>query len=389
MNFQLLLILGYKLFRLGMRVFCIFSINSRRILFESYKGRSYSCNPKYICEYLNEYHTGKYELVWVFNEPDLYKDLPNIRVIKKNSLKYFYYHMTSRVIIVNMTDAVYIPRRKKQTVINTWHAGGAYKRVGLSYETIQTPLMKWQNKMAGMETSWYISSSDYFTKYNIKEAYNYNGKILNSGMPRNDVFFNSVRQNYISCKVRDYFHVKGKIIVLYAPTFRGDYSNTRSISSLLPFSSVLGACQERYNKEVVVFNRSHYADMRDYDSEDSRVINVNNYSDMQELLIASDLLITDYSSSIWDYALTEKPCILYMPDMEEYIVGRGTYTPVDQWPGLITRSEDELIQTILHLDNDVVKHKAEESLMRFGSYEVGTAAEQIYERIIKEATSGK
>ena len=161
----------YKVIRTCIRFFAFFPIKKNRLLFESYKGNSYSCNPKYICEYLMKNHKNMYEIIWILNSPDKATLPPKIKTVKKKSIANFYYHLTAKVIITNMTDDVYIPKRKEQIIINTWHAGGAYKKVGLSYDKTNSILMKWQNKIVRDETSYYVSSSELFSKYNIQDAY--------------------------------------------------------------------------------------------------------------------------------------------------------------------------------------------------------------------------
>ena len=182
-------ILVRKGIRFAFHLFFVFPIERNRIMFESYKGKSYSCNPKYVSEYLYNNHKNEFELVWVFREPEKHRDIKGITSVKYNSLKYFYYRFTSKIIICNMTDEVYLPKRKQQVVINTWHAGGAYKRVGLSYSATFSKATQWQDEIVRKETSYYVSSSALFTKYNIHEAYHYDGEVLNIGMPRNDCLF--------------------------------------------------------------------------------------------------------------------------------------------------------------------------------------------------------
>ena len=373
-------IIIYKSIRLFFRIFCFFPIKDNRIMFESYKGRSYSCNPKYICEYLH--NDNKWDMIWIINSSKRVSLPENMKSVKKRSLLNLYYHMTSKFIITNMTDDVYIPKREKQVVINTWHAGGAYKRIGLSYEKAHSKLASWQAKVVCKEISYFISSSELFTKYNINEAYHYYGKILKSGMPRNDLFFDDAKMREICKIVKRRLNICDKKVILYAPTFRGDYGKAKEAECSLPIEEILNAFDRR-KEDVVILNRSHYALNHQNSFCNSSVIDVSDYDDMQELLAVSDILITDYSSSIWDYSLTKRPCILYVPDREEYLKERGTYTPLEKWPGVITSNEKELIDALLNIDDDLYKKKAIEALDYYHSYENGNACQIIY-RIIEE-----
>lgn len=377
---DVLRIMIFIFIRTLMRVFCLFPIKRNRILFESYKGRSYSCNPKYLCEYLMKNTPGRYEMIWVLNEPERV-DLPGyIKKVKKKSIENFYYHMTSRFIVVNMTDDVFIPKRKNQIVINTWHAGGAYKKVGLSFETTNSMVNKWQDGIVRKETTYYVTSSELFTKFNIHEAYQYEGMILECGMPRNDLFFDEGRSVSIKKRVRSQLGLTNKLIVLYAPTFRGDYGNAKNASFVLPFGKIMHLYQT-LGRKTVILNRSHYSIGSKGHNVSGMVMDVSDYPDMQELLACADILITDYSSSIWDFALTGKPCVLFVPDREEYLRERGTYTPMEEWPGFMANNEDELLTLLAHLDENRSRKKASESLLRYGSYERGTACQTLAELI--------
>lgn len=374
-------IMTRKIVRLIFHIFYILPIKRNRILFESYKGKSYSCNPKYISEHLRDNYKEQYELIWVFKSPEAYKDIRGIVRCKYNSLQHFLYRFTSKVILCNMTDEVYLPKRKKQIVINTWHAGGAYKKVGLSYEATYSKAIQWQDDIVKKETSFYISSSELFTKYNIREAYGFEGEVLRIGLPRNDLFFDGDKVHFIKKKIERMFGIEEKQIILYAPTFRGDFAQAQSIKVQLPFDTVVRAAENRYGKPAVILNRSHYADFNKYDVVNSKVIDVTSYPDMQELLAAADLLITDYSSSIWDYALLARPCILYVPDLDEYIGERGTYTSIETWPGIIAENEKELELKIGNISDDEMKEKAAEHFAIFGTYETGNACRMLAQKI--------
>ena len=99
---------------------------------------------------------------------------------------------------------------------------------------------------------------------------------------------------------------------------------------------------------------------------------------MQELISASDMLITDYSSSIWDFSLTQKPCILYTPDLSFYShKDRGFFVPIERWPGKLCCNEEDLIETIENLNMDDCRKIAIRHQMEMVSYEYGNACEQV------------
>lgn len=377
-------ILIYIFIRILMRLFCIFPVTNNRILFESYKGRSYSCNPKYICEGLLRNANNQFEVIWVLDNQNNLAIPTGIKTVKKRSLANFYYHMTSKIIVANMVDDVYIPLRKDQVFINTWHAGGAYKKVGLSYNGIvSSKITAWQNKIIKKETSYYVSSSRLFTKYNIHDAYDFRGKIIDAGMPRNDLFFNDGHIKAAKDKVVNYYSISNSLVILYAPTFRGDYGKAEKINYSLPYDAIIRSFQDR-GISILILVRAHYVFAPLQGVVGDKVIDVSDYPDMQELLATADILITDYSSSIWDYSLMGRPCILYVPDCEEYLSERGTYTPMEKWPGRIVNTEKELIDSLLYIDYEYYKNKANKALEYYGSFEKGTATETILRLIESE-----
>ncbi len=326
---------------------------------------------------------GCYDMIWVLNKPKEWKLPEGVTAVKNRSFLYFFYHMTAKVIVTNMTDDVFIPKRKEQILINTWHAGGAYKKVGLSYEKLNSKLSFWQDETLRRETSFYISSSELFTKYNILEAYRYEGEVICSGLPRNDIFFDKNQLHAIRHKVMKTFDAENKKIILYAPTFRGDFGSGKETESVFPFEAVSEAFRQA-GQDIIILNRSHYSVTSKYEVKDSMIKDATDYPDMQELLIAADILVTDYSSSIWDFSLMGKPCILFVPDKDEYLAERGTYTPMEKWPGMIAVTKEDLVKYLLVPDIEYCKNKAKESLEYFGSYEKGNATQQVCDIIIKE-----
>jgi len=372
-------ILIRKLIHLVFHSFYIFPIKSNRIFFSSYDANQYyNCNPKYISEHLNSNYKGKYEMIWSFANPLKYKELGYIKPVKKHSLLWCYYLLTSHIIILNTNPDTFIPKRKGQYVINTWHAGGAYKTVGFSKNNI-SKLDLWRSSVAANYIDLYLSSSKAFTESNIK-GYRYNGRILKSGMPRNDIFFNEEVYLKIRQTVRTNYNITDDyVIILYAPTFRGGVRDSKTRSVNLPYNKIP---QKILNKKVKIFVREHYNEHRNQKQADN-VIDVSSHPEMQELLCAADILITDYSSSIWDFAITGKPCFLFVPDLSEYMTkDRGFFIPIEKWPGIICGTEDELISNLENINLGKSKTISENHLKYMESYEDGTATKQVSDLIV-------
>jgi CDP-glycerol glycerophosphotransferase len=225
----------------------------------------------------------------------------------------------------------------------------------------------------------YISSCRKFTSIMSEQMLINMDKFLPYGMPRNDLFFSSLLDKNI---------IKNKMgvdistsIILYAPTYRGSFRNCNFTVSNISIPDVISAATTRFNKKFVFLYKAHHV-MKDIDKNKDLGINVTSYPDMQELLYISDILITDYSSSIWDFSFTYKPCFLYAPDLENYKIEFGFYTPIETWPFPLAQSNMELKEKILTFDDEkyhenVVKHHKD-----LGSYENGTATETIVKKIL-------
>ena len=378
-----------------MKVFWIFPVRKNKVLLESYGGAFYSCNPKYISEFLEKQHPGRYDLVWSFVDPDTVLDLSQpqhcFRVVRRHSIRFYYEYLTAGVRITNSPNQLtFYPKRKNQLVINTWHAGGAYKRTGIASEHVQQQdaFEKWSRRTQASIYDLFLSSSPVFTRTNIREAYGYTGRVLESGMPRNDIFFNSDRVSSSAEKVRTSLGLEG-FVVLYAPTYRGG-SNKPTASLPVPMYAIKKGIHNRYGVSTTILVRDHYFYVKtdSFSSgkvslDDINLIDVSRYPDMQELLCAADILITDYSSCIWDYALLGRPCFLYTPDLAEYEKDdRGFFTPINEWPGIVCRNEEQLLSEISDLDEEFCRQKAKEHLEHFRSYEAGKACERV-ERAIR------
>ena len=371
------------LIRKLLRLFFIFPIRQNRIMMSSYNHAiGYTCNPKYICEYLKRFDPNGYELIWAYEEPEKWH-IKGTRSVRMHSLSWLYYLLTSSVVIYNRNPEAYLPKRRGQLVINTWHAGGAYKKVGFENATLGK-LDLWRARQINDYVDLFLSSCEAFTRSNI-EGYHYTGEVLNSGMPRNDFFFRPKAVSKVSARVRATYGAKAdSLVILYAPTYRRNVTDPQARGISFPYEKVTDALADA---DVRIWRREHHEDFNTY--EEGNAVDVSAHPDMQDLLAAADILITDYSSSIWDFALLGRPCFLYVPDLEDYIDrDRGFFTPIEEWPGFICRNDAELLEALKACARDEepfsradAAEKAARHLAALGSYEDGYASERVCRRI--------
>lgn len=359
----------------------LLKIQRNRILFTGLTGGStneYSCNPAYLCEYLLEHASGKYEIVWAVSDPAKYRDLEKrgIRLVKHFSLISFPWLLTSRVIITNGSYAPWFPFRKGQYVINTWHGGGAYKKIENSM-----PNANWATRararFCAENIDLFISTCRKATEKLIRGSFCYRGEVMEIGMPRNDFL---VRQETGSAsgKVRTYFGLDPETrILLYAPTYR--YS---SGEILLDADGLLQKLEHKGETWAFLYRAHRYHDDRmKIHVRGNRVKEAFGYPDMQELLAAADMMITDYSSNIWDYSFLYRPCFLYVPDLEEYLEKTGFYVDIHRWPFPMAKTQEELWSLIEAFDDGENRRKIEEHHRMMGCAESGHACELLAEKI--------
>ncbi|MCM1047005.1 MAG: CDP-glycerol glycerophosphotransferase family protein [Clostridiales bacterium] len=375
--------LSKVILRIILHIFWIFPVKKDRITLLNELSFTYGDSLKYIDEYIKTKCPDEYEVIFPVCKNAGQTDATVI-FVKPMSFKYFFFLLTSKTIITNAGGVSYLPLRNNQMVINTWHGGGPYKKTGVAlYQN------KWymrEIKMNAKNVNYFLSSCKYCTKYEAKAMLYPEEKCINSGMPRNDIFFET--KPLIYKKVFNFAQIDGnKKIVLYAPTFRSDAENYTGEKKIyicdIDYRNILSSLTEHFGGEWIFAVRLH-PKLKKTDIEDKNIINFTEYPDMQELLYVVNAVITDYSSLMWDYSFTKRPCFIYADDIEEYEKSIGFYMPVAKWPFPIAHSNEELIDNIRFFDSDDYIKKVQLHHEESGSYEQGRACEAVMD-IIKSA----
>ncbi len=364
-----------------LHIFYLLPVNKKKIYFRSMLGTQYSCNPKYLYLYILEKFGNDYKYIWELKSKKQRTLIPNGKVCLRHSLMAAINMMTAGYIIDNVEIGWYIPIRKKQTVVATWHGGGAYKRVGLDNLTVQSRVGQFQTKMVSRKITYYLSSSEVFSKNQSVSKDVPIEKFVPTGMPRNSIL-QLPNENIVS-KVKKELNIKDFHTVLYAPTYRG-YGEFKGSGSKLAFSFpdfklLISNLEKRLGGKWLLLYRSHNFDSSIKVALPADAINATSYPDMQELLCACDVLITDFSSSMWDFGLTKKPCFLFAPDLQNYLTERGFYTDPYSWPFNMTETDEELTKKILNFNEDEYLKSLEEYYNFMGSFESPDSCKKIIE----------
>ena len=347
-------------------------VKKNRILFRSYEGRGYTCSPKYISEYMKNDDT--YEIVWSFNNPNLYEELrqQGIITIKQGSLKYFYYYLSSKIIIFNDLLEAFLPTTENQVYINTWHGGGAYKKWGMLLD------WNWMGRIRYHMThkfNYFLSSCKLYTYYAAQAFDEQEKQFIDSGLPRNDILLADstimdIKRLDILSKIK---LESNNNYVLYAPTYR-EFQGSSTYD--IDFTELKQNLEDKFGGEWKILYRGHYYLENDSDIPDY-VINVSSHDDMQEVLLVADVLITDYSSSVWDFGLLERPCFLYTPDKVAYESVTNYCIPLEEWPYPFALTNEALGQLIKEYDKDKYVKRLHAHQERLGIFEKGQACPTI------------
>lgn len=364
----------YKLLLLLFRTFL--PVTKRKIIFLSYYGEQYGCNPKYLSEYLIKNNEIGWKVVWVINDRRTIYGAKSVRFL---SIGFFYHISTAKVIVSNYRMTELFVKRKKQIYVQTWHSSLRLKMIEKDTESTlprhYVEMAKHDSSQIDILLSGCEASSDIF-----RRCFWYDGQILESGTPRCDLLVNKPLK--LSHDVRNALGIsQNEFVVLYAPTFRKDNSlNCYDVD----FVSVRDTIQSKTRRNVKILLRLH-PHLKDYSSQlmsmtDINMTDVTRYDDIQELLMIADCLITDYSGLMFDFMLTDRPCYLYTPDLEKYIADdRKLYFKIEELPFPLCRNNKSLLSEIEASINSDFSIKYASFYSKVGSCEDGNASKRVVE----------
>jgi len=325
-------------------------IRQNRVLLYVNQRKGFTCNPKYIAnEFLRRYGN-RIELIWVTEYPDTCSSVKKrgIRVVGANSWQHWYYQLTAKAIVVNDAFHESVILRSKQVTMNTWHAAMNYKRIGLQYLNYRNRMHQKTLAIRNIQPDIYISGSRFFTE-DTSRSFGFEPSVFAEiGSPRNDIFFQDV--SGIRESICKRYQLENDLkLVLYAPTFRNDCCN-RSFE--LDFERLRKNLTKRFGGDWRILYRRHYFIHADRDVCSPHVIDVSDYEDMNELLAVSDVLISDYSSCLWDFSLTKRPSFVYATDVQNYREEDRSFAyPMEKWPYPIAANNDELESRLIEFDD--------------------------------------
>lgn len=361
-------------------IFNCIPIKNNKIFLFSYYGSQYGCSPKYISEYLiRNYPKDKFDIVWAFNDVESKQHINGIRKVRVMSLRYFYEMCTSKIIITNFRTTDIFKKRKDQYYIQTWHSSLRLKQIEKDAES---SLPKDYIKMAREDSKkcdLLISGCKYSTEI-FKRAFWYDGEIFEYGTPRNDLLINNDKEHIRNVKRKLNISYDTKL-VLYAPTFR---KNDDLDVYNLDYKNIVKSLKERFGGEwkFCIKLHPHLISRSEELNYGDDVLDLTKYDDIQELLSITDVLVSDYSSLMFDFGLTKRPCFLYVPDLYEYTnKDRKLYFDINTLPFINSKSNGELVEKIKDFDKETYNQNLEAFLNSIDNFEDGYACKKLAERI--------
>lgn len=360
--------------RAASAVFRLLPIRRRMALFQTFQGE-YCCNPKYVTEAM----AGRdgMEIVWALDRNADTSGIPaGVRVVRKGSLRHCLAAATAKVWLengLNLVRSPYIRKRRGQVYFQPLHGSLGLKRQGLVGPEIRAK--------ADAITDYCISNSAFETEV-YRTSYWPTTEILEYGHPRNDVFFRSAAEKaQIAARVRKALGVgPATRLALYAPTFRPD----GDVSCLDLDPVMLGeALARRFGGDWAVLFRFHKRDMARHGAPSGSWVDASGISDMQELMLACEVGVTDYSSWICDFVLGDGFGFIYARDMEKYAASPGFYYPLETTPFPVARSNEELAAAVAAFDEERYRSAKSEFVRSKGCVEDGRAAERCAGKIVE------
>lgn len=360
-------------------LFCVFKIGpikKDKIIFINYDGRGYGDNGKYIYKQLiNEESIDCY---WVVN--DIGVELPKkIKKIKNKTILFYYHIFSAKVIINNARFPRYIIKRKAQYYIQTWHGDLQIKKIEWDAKSVLGYGYRRAMKTDTAMTDLMLSNSDHFTKI-CRKAFRYSGEVMEVGSPRDDILLD--RPKDVVFQVRSYFSIKeNENILLYAPTFRENYKhNPYDIDFDRLKTKLLQVTGKKW--KILIRLHPNIKNPERLIKKNKNIIDANKYADIQELIVSCNLLITDYSSVMFDAMIAEKPVIIYAKDADDYINTRGCYFSLSELPFLTVKNNSDLNT---NLNSDFLKkyqHGYNGFKKKIGLKETGISGKLVADKIM-------
>lgn len=373
-------------------IFLRLPVRKNVVLYESFLGRNISDSPKYIYQFLqNEYPT-KFKHVWVINPEFMH--MPNKHdntiFVKRFGFRYMYYLAVSKYQVINMRQPSWFQKRPHTTFLATWH-GTPLKHLVFDMDNVASANPLYKKVFYHQSRQWdYLISPNQYSSDIFSHAFMYpKQQMLPTGYPRNDIL-NAPDKYEKARQIKTKLGIPlDKKVILYAPTWRDDeYFEVGKYKFTLKLD--IAKLKEQLSDKYVLILRTHYfiANQLDTSEFGDFVYNESTYDDIAELYLVSDVLITDYSSVFFDYAILKRPILFYVYDYEQYAdVLRGFYLDMDKdLPGPLLKTTTDVLDALTHLTTVQQEYAERYHIFsnRFNAWEDGHASQRVVDKVFSE-----
>lgn len=354
-----------------------------KVVATTMRGRKFGDNSKAVVVAIHE-KSPDTDIVWLKDSGYKYSLPAWVRGVEYFSLFRTYYELaTAKVWVSTHLFESEWKKRKGQLVVQTWHGGLGIKKIerdviSEEHKLNEKSLAKVDHTCALSDV--FISQSDFLSSI-YRRAFGYSGPIWECGYPKSDVLFGDNAEAV--AKVRQAFGVNTRFL-LYAPTFRQEWGEIDWTPYDVDFVRLRDTLEKTFGGEWTILLKWHpvLIPFLEGRTAPEGVIDATDYPDMQELVLATDVMLSDYSSSLFDAALRGIPCFIFATDFERYKAERGVYYELEELPFPYARNNDELMRNIETFDQEDYLNKWEAFKRLTGLHETGHAAKDVAERII-------
>lgn len=374
------------------------SVDKDMILFDSSTGLNYTGSPRAIYERMVELGLDKkYKCIWFFKRGKRPKDAMtgDVKMVTYGSHRYYHYMAKGKIWVFDARQSSVAIKRDNQHYIQIWH-GTPLKKLALDMDNVamahSSDIDIYKENFRKNTSRWdYLVAQNEFSANIFRRCFDFNKTMLNIGYPRNDVLFRKNNPEDIANIKTELGLPLDKKIILYAPTWRDNEYDETGIYEFKPkldFEKLRNSLPSNYVMAV----KYHYliGDKIDWSDFEGFVYPFNAQADISLLYLVSDEMITDYSSTMFDFSILHKPMYFYAYDLESYKDElRGFYFDfINEAPGPISQTTDELIADILKSSEEkksLYQAKEQAFYDKFHTYENGNASDKIIELIEKIA----
>lgn len=353
-------------------------IKKKWVVFESMWGSKFSCNPRYLYEYIDKNHPD-YKCIWVLKD-ECTPITGNGERVRRLSLKYLYYMARAKYFVNNVNFADAYVKRKGQVEVQTMH-GTPLKTIGLDVPGDFPTKKKEDNYIRKCKRWDYLIVQSKFVADLAPTAFRFQKTIMDTGYPRTDILYASNNQTEMSGLKEKLGLPADKKVIMYAPTWR--------IRNRFDLMLDLQKMKEKFSEEYVLILRLHHFSAKGWEGvpEDGFVYDLTNYQSIEDLYIITDILITDYSSVMFDYAVLNRPMLFFTYDLDDYRDKlRGFNIDIEkEAPGPLLFTAEEVNNAIENIEETIEnsKQRVEAFHEKYIQYECANSSEKVFNMMTK------